>query len=64
MRRNGFGKLPEVGEPRDGPTKLETWWTWFPDLGNIPMAIPLDGWLSEKVESQAKVSKVPKESQK
>jgi hypothetical protein len=44
LQRNGFGTRPERGEPRDGPTLLPTWW-----FGDIPSAIPIDGWNAQSL---------------
>ena len=47
---NGFGTESEQGEPVDGPTMLPTWWIKMEGIGNVPMAIPIDGWEAVSME--------------
>jgi hypothetical protein len=35
-----FGTSPDVNYGAFGDTKLPTWWVNYPDVGNVPMAIP------------------------
>ena len=40
----GFGTSPSSGAGVFGPTMLDTFWTNYPGVGNVPMAVPVGGW--------------------